>query len=55
MQEDPSVDAGKVLQEYQKGYVLNDRLIRPALVVVNREANGGGGPAPSEKACESNG
>lgn len=35
-----SVDAGKpadqVLQVYQKGWVLNGRLLRPALVVVNK-------------------
>lgn len=29
-----------VLQEFQKGYILNDRLIRPAMVVVSREAKG---------------
>lgn len=28
---------GEVLQVYQKGYVLNDRLLRPALVVVAGE------------------
>ena len=27
---------GSVLQVFQKGYVLNDRLLRPALVVVAR-------------------
>src|SRR5690606_10571004 len=29
--------AGTVLQVFQKGYVLNDRLLRPALVVVANE------------------
>lgn len=28
------IGAGKVAQVYQKGYTLNDRLVRPALVVV---------------------
>ena len=27
---------GSVLQVFQKGYLLNDRLLRPALVVVAR-------------------
>lgn len=30
----PGVPPGAVVQLYQKGYVLNDRLLRPALVVV---------------------
>lgn len=52
MQEDPNLSAGKVLQELQKGYVLNDRLIRPALVVVNKESSAGGKTPPSEETCE---
>jgi len=36
VQEDPESDPGTVLQEVQKGYMLNDRLIRPAMVIVNR-------------------
>lgn len=35
--EDPQAEAGTVLTELQKGYVLNNRLIRPAMVVVNRK------------------
>ena len=35
--EAPGVAPGAVAQLYQKGYVLNDRLLRPALVVVARE------------------
>lgn len=35
-QEDASVPAGQVLQEYQKGYLLNGRLIRPARVIVSK-------------------
>jgi molecular chaperone GrpE len=32
----PGVAPGTVLQVFQKGYLLNDRLLRPALVVVAR-------------------
>jgi len=32
--ESPDAAAGTVLQVFQKGYALNDRLLRPALVVV---------------------
>ena len=36
-QADPGDAApGSVLQVFQKGYLLNDRLLRPALVVVAR-------------------
>ena len=31
----------EVVQVFQKGYVLNERLLRPALVVVSREPDGG--------------
>lgn len=34
--EDSSAKPGTVLQELQKGYLLNQRLIRPAMVVVNK-------------------
>lgn len=34
--DDPKAKPGIVLTELQKGYVLNGRLIRPAMVVVNR-------------------
>ncbi|MEO5373063.1 MAG: nucleotide exchange factor GrpE [Alphaproteobacteria bacterium] len=37
--ENPSVPSGTVLQVFQEGYVLHDRLVRPAMVVVSR-----GGP-----------
>jgi molecular chaperone GrpE len=30
-------DAGVVVEEYQKGYKLNDRLVRPARVVVSKK------------------
>jgi len=34
--EDDGVAAGHVLQELQKGYILNGRLIRPSMVVVSK-------------------
>ena len=33
----PGAAPGSVVQVFQKGYLLNDRLLRPALVVVARE------------------
>lgn len=38
-QEDPSVPAGTILQVYQPGYMIADRVLRPAMVVVSK-----GGP-----------
>ena len=38
-QENPDVPAGTVLQVYQVGYLLEDRCLRPAMVVVSK-----GGP-----------
>lgn len=40
MVEDASQPAGHVVQVYQKGWLLNERLLRPALVVVSREKDG---------------
>jgi molecular chaperone GrpE len=37
--EDPNQPSGLVVQEMQKGYVLHDRLLRPAMVGVSK-----GGP-----------
>ena len=36
-QENNDVGPGTVIQELQKGYILNDRLIRPAMVVVSKK------------------
>lgn len=33
---DNCVEAGTVVEEYQKGYLLNQRLLRPAMVVVSK-------------------
>ena len=41
--EDPDQPAGLVVQEIQKGYVLHDRLLRPAMVGVSK-----GGPKPED-------
>jgi len=38
--EDPDVDDNTVLEEVQKGYFLNDRLMRPSMVVVSRRPAG---------------
>ena len=38
--EDPTVPANTVVQVFQKGYRLRDRLLRPAQVVVSRGAGG---------------
>lgn len=35
-QEDENVEAGIILQELQRGYTLNKRLIRPAMVLVSK-------------------
>ncbi|KAA5605183.1 nucleotide exchange factor GrpE [Roseospira marina] len=40
--ERPDVPAGTVVQVYQEGYVIHDRLLRPAMVVVSK-----GGPKRS--------
>jgi len=37
--EDNTAEPGTVLQELQKGYILNDRLIRPAMVIVNKSSS----------------
>lgn len=38
--EDPDVEGNTILEEIQKGYLLNDRLIRPSMVVVSRAPAG---------------
>ncbi|MBN1275962.1 MAG: nucleotide exchange factor GrpE [Deltaproteobacteria bacterium] len=35
-QEDSSVNPGTVINEFKKGYILNQRLLRPATVIVSR-------------------
>jgi len=41
----PDAAPHTVLTVYQKGYLLNDRLLRPALVVVAAAPQGGAGTA----------
>ncbi|OEC42490.1 nucleotide exchange factor GrpE [Pseudomonas sp. 1D4] len=36
MEESPHVEPGSVLKVFQKGYLLNGRLLRPAMVVVSK-------------------
>lgn len=53
--DDPEAKPGIVLTELQKGYTLNGRLIRPAMVVVNRQKASGESDRGrgSDKACVS--
>ena len=37
--EDENIDAGMIVQEIQSGYMLGDRLLRPALVGVSKKKN----------------
>jgi molecular chaperone GrpE len=45
--DDPAKPQGTVVQEFEPGYLLNDRLLRPAKVAVAK----GGPPAPAEGAA----
>ncbi len=38
-QEDDGAEPGTVMQELQKGYILNKRLIRPAMVIVSKSSS----------------
>jgi molecular chaperone GrpE len=35
-EEDPKAEEGTIIRELQKGYILNQRLIRPAMVIVSK-------------------
>jgi molecular chaperone GrpE len=54
--QDDQVKPGTIIEELQRGYVLNDRLIRPAVVVVSK--SGSSSPADQDesraRACEKN-
>ena len=50
VQETPKAEPNTVLTVYQKGYLLNDRLIRPAMVVVSGAAGENKGPSLDERA-----
>ena len=48
-----SVEKGKILKEFQKGYTLNQRLIRPAMVVISKGDSGDGSQTETfQGACE---
>ena len=40
-----------VVQEFQKGYLMHDRLLRPTMVVVSKAAHNG---QPAEKSVDTN-
>ena len=42
MQESADVEPNTVITVFQKGYLLNERLLRPAMVVVSKAGSGGG-------------
>lgn len=49
-QENPDVPNGTVLQVFQTGYLIDDRCLRPAMVVVSRGGGKNGKPAePAER------
>jgi molecular chaperone GrpE len=48
---DPSVPSGTVAQVVQAGYMIGDRVLRPALVAVSK---GGPKPAPAEPSANDN-
>lgn len=48
-QQNPEVPSGTVVQVFQPGYTIEDRVLRPAMVVVS---TGGPKPKPAEKAAE---
>jgi molecular chaperone GrpE len=50
MQESTTAEPNSVLTVYQKGYLLNERLIRPAMVVVASASAEKKGPSVDEKA-----
>jgi molecular chaperone GrpE len=54
--DDPKAKPGIVITELQKGYMLNSRLIRPAMVVVNRKkaSHKADQDNNSERACDRN-
>jgi molecular chaperone GrpE len=41
-QESADAPDNAVVQEYRKGYMLHDKVVRPAMVVVNRKSGGNG-------------
>jgi molecular chaperone GrpE len=50
-EESPHHPPNTVVQEFQKGYLIHDRLLRPAMVVVSKAAQNGQAP---EKTVDTN-
>lgn len=50
MEERDNVEPNTVIKVFQKGYVLNERLLRPAMVVVSKAGVGGAAGSIDEKA-----
>ncbi|MBF0471393.1 MAG: nucleotide exchange factor GrpE, partial [Gammaproteobacteria bacterium] len=50
MQESAEHDPNTILLVMQKGYLLNERLVRPAMVIVSKAAAEGGHPSINETA-----
>ena len=46
--ESSTIDENYVVDEYQKGYFLQDRILRPAMVTVSRAATAEDSAVPSE-------
>ena len=52
-EESDSTEKGKILKEFQKGYTLNQRLIRPAMVVISKGNSGNDSQTETfQRACE---
>jgi len=51
-QSSDEADAGTVLEELQKGYLLHDRLIRPSMVVISKGGYDDGNEKVSGKVCD---
>jgi molecular chaperone GrpE len=50
-----SMEKGKIIKEFQKGYLLNKRLIRPAMVVISKGVSDDNIPDETfQGACEEN-
>lgn len=50
MEERDNVEPNTVIKVFQKGYTINERLLRPAMVVVSKAAAGQSGGSISEQA-----
>ena len=53
--DDPSVPSGTIVQVFQPGYAIDDRVIRPAMVVVAKGGAKASKPANGEPPAAANG